>query len=133
MNQLYKDYCRIELTKNPREVKEKWYSNRSAEITDTMYSEAFCNQQRAEYWLRDNSSHKTPDPRDVCRSIAAVGNLMVMKWARQQGFPWTNVTCLYAAKSGQLEMLQWLRENGCPWDEPSLHADLLLQIDIWKS
>ena len=26
-------------------------------------------------------------------------------------------TCAYAAKGGHLDVLKWARENGCPWDE----------------
>ncbi|CAB9502238.1 ankyrin repeat protein [Seminavis robusta] len=125
MNQLYKEYCKIELEKNPRKVKDGpplLASRRSAEITDTLYSETFCNLPRAEYWLKDNSSRKNPSRHLVCNAIAIVGNLTVMQWARQQGFPWHEYTSIKAAKHGHLEMLQWLRENGCPWDRQTCKA-----------
>eukprot|EP00797_Seminavis_robusta_P003966 Sro1256_g256620.2 (315) ;mRNA; r:12401-13345 len=122
MNQLYKEYCKVELKKNPRKVKDKrGYipipDSRSAESTDTLCSETFCNQPRAEYWLKDNSSNKTPDLANVCNVIARYGNIMVMKWARQQGFYWSERTCAAAARNGHFELLHWLRENGCPWSE----------------
>ncbi|CAB9526039.1 unknown protein [Seminavis robusta] len=82
MNQLYKEYCKIELTKNPKKVKDYvQLGNRSATSTDTLYSETFCNQPRAEYWLKDNSRPKRPEHRYVCSVIATIGNLTVMKWA----------------------------------------------------
>ncbi|CAB9520488.1 ankyrin repeat protein [Seminavis robusta] len=115
MNQLYKEYSKVELKKNPREVLDG-YPSRPAEITDTLYGETFCNQPRAEYWLRDNSSNKAPRRSQVCTVIAKSGNLTVMQWARQQGFPWDAWTCASAAKNGHLEMLQWLHANGCPWN-----------------
>ncbi|CAB9511291.1 ankyrin repeat protein [Seminavis robusta] len=120
MNRLYKEYCTIELTKNPRKVKENPEDDtgsRSAEITDSLCSETFSSQPRAEYWLKDDSGNKTPDHHHVCNAIAKIGNLAVMQWARQKGFPWNKETCFHAARNGHLELLIWLRENGCPWDE----------------
>ncbi|CAB9529552.1 ankyrin repeat protein [Seminavis robusta] len=121
MNQLYKEYCTIELKENPKIVKDfplihPFNGSRSAEITDTFCNETFCNQQRAEYWLKENSSDKQPNHDQVCNVIARYGNIMVMKWARQQGFDWRERTCAGAARNGHFELLQWLRENGCPWN-----------------
>ncbi|CAB9520993.1 ankyrin repeat protein [Seminavis robusta] len=162
MNKLYKEYCKVELKKNPATVKDRpgtYCPSRSAESTDTLCSKTFCNQPRAEYWLKDKSSNKKPDHCDVCNAIATVGNLTVMKWAQQQRFAWDETTCWHAAKNGHLEMLQWLRENGCPWDKwtctqaaqrwtfgdfkvgsckwlsmecRDVHFRKLLQVDIWN-
>ena len=41
----------------------------------------------------------------------------MLKWARENGCPWNEETCEYAAKHSHLETLKWARENGCPWDE----------------
>ncbi|CAB9530144.1 ankyrin repeat protein [Seminavis robusta] len=133
MNRLNKEYCQIELNKNPIEIKLDPGRNslsRPAKITDTLYSETFCNEPRAEYWLSDNSDHKEPAYRDVCNVIATIGNTMVMQWVRQNGlnpfipwesFPWNEMTSAYAAENGHLELLQWLKENGCPWDSWTCH------------
>ncbi|CAB9500551.1 expressed unknown protein [Seminavis robusta] len=111
MNQLYKEYCEIELKKNPTRVivDGGWFppTSRAAEITDTFYGETFCNQPRTEYWFRDNSDHKKPRHRQVCQKIAKVGNIMVMQWALQQGFPWEKRTCAAAA-----QMVIWNCSNG---------------------
>jgi hypothetical protein len=40
--------------------------------------------------------------------------LKTLKWARQNGCPCDEKTCLYAASGGHLEVLKWARENGCP-------------------
>eukprot|EP00797_Seminavis_robusta_P010078 Sro173_g076240.2 (279) ;mRNA; r:28935-29771 len=118
MNQLYKEYCKTELDKNPSNVEDNPDDDsRSAEITDTLYSKTFCNQPRAEYWLKDISNPKAPGHAHVCTAIAKIGNITVMRWARQKGFPWNEQTCARAAEYGHLEMLQWSRENGCPWNE----------------
>ena len=42
--------------------------------------------------------------------------LEVLKWARANGCPWTEMTCEYAAIRKRTEVLKWARENGCPWN-----------------
>ena len=45
------------------------------------------------------------------------GHLSCLKWARENGCPWNELTCKSAASGGHLSCcLQWARENGCPWD-----------------
>ena len=44
-------------------------------------------------------------------------DIWMLKWARENGCPWDEMTCANAASGGHLEMLKWARENGCPWDE----------------
>ncbi|CAB9499976.1 ankyrin repeat protein [Seminavis robusta] len=131
MNRLYEEYCKVELKKNPRKVKDnpdahEW-DCRSAKITNILQSETFCNLPSADYWLGDNFRNKKPSRLHVCNAIAAVGNIMVMQWARQQGFPWNERTCAYAAKNGHLEMLQWLREHGytCSYAAKAGHLEIL--------
>ena len=41
----------------------------------------------------------------------------MLKWARENGCPWDERTCMFAAEGGHLEVLKWARENGCPWNE----------------
>ena len=41
----------------------------------------------------------------------------MLLWARANGCPWDEKTCLGAAEGGHLEVLLWARTNGCPWDE----------------
>ena len=45
------------------------------------------------------------------------GHLGVLRWARDNGCPWTADVCCAAAGTGRLGVLQYCRENGCPWDE----------------
>ena len=52
----------------------------------------------------------------VCRAIAAVGKVEVLRWARANGCDWGSGTCAAAAGGGHLEVLQWARANGCDWD-----------------
>ncbi len=55
------------------------------------------------------------------------GHLEVLKWARSQGSPWEDRTCVYISEghprdnwtfvTADLEVLQRVRSQGCPWDE----------------
>ena len=40
----------------------------------------------------------------------------MLKWARENGCPWSPTVCARAAAVGNVEALQWLREKGCPWN-----------------
>ncbi len=40
-----------------------------------------------------------------------------MKWARENGAPWDEWTCAFAARGGHLDVLKWARENGAPWND----------------
>jgi len=41
----------------------------------------------------------------------------VLKWMRENGCPWNEDACTWAAAKGRLEVLQWLWQNGCPWNQ----------------
>jgi len=45
------------------------------------------------------------------------GHLECLKYAHEQGCPWDEETCEYAATNGDLECLKYAREHGCPWDD----------------
>ena len=80
---------------------------------------------------------------DVCRLAAKIGDIDLVRWAINNGFPcnfktiataayynkfklvkelradgcpWCEFTCAAAATAKNLKMLQWLRSEGCPWD-----------------
>merc|ERR1712166_449474 len=53
---------------------------------------------------------------DLCRKIAAAGQLSALQWARANNCDWDYRTCEAAAGGGHLEVLQWLRANGCDWN-----------------
>ena len=52
----------------------------------------------------------------VCYYAARLGSVRLLKWARENNFAWSTLTCSRAAYYGQLPALQYLHENGCPWD-----------------
>lgn len=41
----------------------------------------------------------------------------MLKWARENEYPWNEQTCSAAARGGHFEVLKWARENECPWNE----------------
>ena len=50
----------------------------------------------------------------LCTLAAEAGQHEILKWLRENDFPWDLETCRYAAAGGHLEVLQWARANGCP-------------------
>ena len=46
----------------------------------------------------------------------ANGHLECLKYAHEQGCPWHEDTCTYAASNGHLECLKYAHEEGCDWD-----------------
>ena len=63
-------------------------------------------------WLRENDF---PWDENTCEEAAGRGNLEVLQWLRANGCPWKGGTCWKAALGWHLEVLQWARANGCPW------------------
>ena len=53
----------------------------------------------------------------TCQFAAHSGNLECLKYAHECGCPWNEGTCRYAAMHGRLECLKYAHEHGCPWDE----------------
>ena len=53
----------------------------------------------------------------TCANAAYRGDLEMLKWARDNDFPWDDYTCSSAAEGGELEALQWARKHGCPWNK----------------
>jgi len=49
-------------------------------------------------------------------NAAGGGHLAMLQWARENGAPWDERVCAYAARRGHLAMLQWARAIGAPWD-----------------
>ena len=57
----------------------------------------------------------------------------MLKYAQENGCPWNEGTCVYAAFRGHLDVLQYLHENGCPWDEGTCkHAAYGGHLDVLK-
>ena len=59
--------------------------------------------------------HREYDARltkDICSCAAGKGDLEILKYAREEGCPWSERTCSNAAFNGHLDCLKWARENG---------------------
>merc|ERR1711957_97881 len=52
-----------------------------------------------------------------CQEAAKGGHLEVLKWLREEGCPWDEVTCYVAAANNELGVLRWALENECPYRE----------------
>ena len=53
----------------------------------------------------------------LCALAAALGQLEILKWLRENNFPWDEETCRRAASGGHLEVLQWACATGGQWGE----------------
>ena len=81
-------------------------------------------------WFRENNY---PWEAATCAFAALNGHLDVLKWARANGCPWDELTCTQAALNGHLDVLKWARANGCPWDELTCtQAALNGHLDVLK-
>ena len=55
------------------------------------------------------------------------GHLTVLQWARAQGCPWDEDTCIMAGTNGHLKVLQWAVIHGCPSEIIPDYIRLFLQ------
>ena len=53
----------------------------------------------------------------TCQFAAYSGSLECLKYAHECGCPWNEGTCAHAASNGHLEMLKYAHEHGCPWNK----------------
>jgi hypothetical protein len=53
----------------------------------------------------------------VTACAAFLGDLELVRLARECGHEWDAYTCQFAAYSGSLECLKYAHECGCPWNE----------------
>jgi hypothetical protein len=60
----------------------------------------------AEMWLKERGGRRAWYPTMLCKEAAKQGNLEVLKWARQNGCGWNDLTCACAAGNGHLEGLE---------------------------
>jgi hypothetical protein len=62
-------------------------------------------------------AHESGWPLDEGANALAAGggHLAVLQLARQQGSPWDEWTCLATTEWGHLAALQWVRQQGCSW------------------
>lgn len=61
--------------------------------------------------FRDLIHQSTPD-KEFSQKAARLGYLLLLKWARDKGCPWSERTCAYAIEGGYLKILEWARNNG---------------------
>ena len=80
-------------------------------------SELLDNETSVLEVLKSSRENGCPWDEMLCAYAAQNGHLLVLRWARENGCPWDGRTCNFAARNGHLNVLQWARENDCPWDE----------------
>lgn len=114
-------FSTIDQEKVPIVVASGW--RRKGKATDTYYSVSLCSTARAKYCLaRPPRAEKNPIGKSnilACTTAASGGHLEVLKFLRQEGFPWSTSVCEMAARNGHLVILRWARSQDppCPWDD----------------
>ena len=58
---------------------------------------------------------------ETCFYAAENGHLECLKYAHENGCRWDKRTCSNAAENGHLECLKYAYENGCPGGEKYAH------------
>lgn len=43
------------------------------------------------------------------------GDLEMIEWLREKGYPWSDGICMLLARRGHLRALKYVRGHGCPW------------------
>jgi hypothetical protein len=54
-------------------------------------------------------------------TAARKGSLIELKYAHENGCPWSEYTCVFAAEGGHLDCLAYAHENGCEWDKSTCY------------
>jgi hypothetical protein len=72
-----------------------------------------------------------------CTEAAAEGgNLLVLQYLRELGYPWSRDLCLTAVVNGNLKVLKWAFLNGCPWNDskmfPAAASSKRPSVDLYQ-
>ena len=97
-----------------RFASKAWYMYGASRATHREKMPNHLLQWEAMRWAREQGC---PWSCNTCCYAAWRGHLEVLQWARKQGCSWDWRTCAYAAERGHMEVLQWARKQGCPWDK----------------
>ncbi len=57
------------------------------------------------------------DKNNIIDILAKQGAIKILEYAHENGCPWDETTCRYAAQYGHLDCLRYAHENGCTWDK----------------
>ena len=106
-------------------VRESYYKDA---LIRNLISTAVEGDVEALKWLTEQfevqwSTYRNEDSfQCMPRAAALHGNLEVLMYLHENGYPWDSFTCKEAAGGGHLELLKYLHENGCPWDRDTCAA-----------
>ena len=86
---------------------------RESEISNIAWDAAEYGHTELVEWLCGEGGFAMDE--DVMEYAARSGNLELVKSLRAAGCLWDHFTCSGAVDKGHVEVLRWARENGCPW------------------
>jgi hypothetical protein len=99
-----------------------WLCNNGCEIHAQTCFDCVVDKGHLEIlkWLYSKYNNILTNDR-VCECAAFNGYLNVIKWARENNFPWDESTCDSAVMGGHLDCFIWVVENGCLFDRSIMH------------
>lgn len=81
-------------------------------------------------WAKENG---IPLTNDLCRISIRYNHLNILQWAREIQSPWDNECCSTASRNGHLDILKWAILNGCPYNINDLSANNVETAKYLKS
>lgn len=96
---------------------DKWSLHHNHTVTRAVTADTTVSQ------LQFSIDHALCRTTKVCKAIAELGRLDLLKCARQNGLPWDKGTCSAAASGGHYDVLTWAWVHSCPFDEDTLCSD----------
>ena len=58
-----------------------------------------------------------PATKHVCQNADTGGHLEIIKWVRNNSYPWGKFTLAFSVEEDHFETFRWSVENGCPIDK----------------
>ncbi|GFR45491.1 hypothetical protein Agub_g6835, partial [Astrephomene gubernaculifera] len=83
----------------------------------TVASAARAGHLHVVVWLVEALGDELLQEKSVCTAAMESGNLELLRWLRERGWPWGTDAFTQAAAAGCEEVLEWLVEQGCPMEE----------------
>lgn len=70
-------------------------------------------------WLR--TKKHCPVGNHECLCIIKSGNLPMLKWARENGYPFLHFTLNFRIQEKHFECVEWAVDHGCPWVQNAMY------------
>lgn len=119
------EQCFLLALPSGRPVVLDWLHDNGYDFDDPIVQElvigdgALFGHQSALVWARDHFELDNPevDARVGCAYAALKGDLPMLQWLRESGFPWDASSATPNVQGRRNHVVEWAIENGCPTPE----------------